>query len=543
MNSIEVTSSPEVTPISQKDAQKEAAPMRLFYKDPHDKAYTLHQESIDFQRLMKEAVKLQDKGRDILLNEKDNPNIVHAKSNREKDVDVGRVIEPAKASDGTFKKGVGEVVLASFFDKLPLDTKAFDAQQAAQQPVKAPVTLEKDQPAKPTLDQPTPSKDPGKAHAKADVETDETKPSKVILKKDGYPLPETILSTYHIKDGKFKERGTDALRFEDHGKKLSTPVEDRQVIADMIAVAAAKNWGTLELKGTDNFKQLAWLEAQARGMDTKGYKPNERDMEQLEQLKRERGLNASAPAIAGASDKALGNTVEVIAGRERTNTPDVPSGKKEQAPAVQVSAAAKTETMVAPERTATDKSDAPRVETGRLIEHGPANYKFDPGEKRNYFVKLETEQGEKIIWSKDLERAISDAHIKPGDLISMTLKGAKEVEVRANIRDEGGKVVGTEVIEAQRNKWEIKSADLGITRPLSTDEQLRVEAATKVLGKAISKFPEAERAKILAKVGEAIDKGEIKLPTPKVSVRSTVEKPTPSPSRDRAQEQEQARSR
>ena len=62
--------------------------------------------------MMKEAVKLQEKGRDILLNEMDNPNIVHAKSNLHNDVDVGRVIEPAKNADNTFKPGVGQVVLA-----------------------------------------------------------------------------------------------------------------------------------------------------------------------------------------------------------------------------------------------------------------------------------------------------------------------------------------------------------------------------------------------------------------------------------------------
>lgn len=538
MNSIEVTSSPEVTPISQKESQKEAASMRLFYKDPHDKAYTLHKEGTDFQGLMKEAVKLQDKGRDILLNEKDNPNIVHAKSNKDKDVDVGRVIEPAKASDGTYKKGVGEVVLASFFEKLPLDTKTFDAQQPAQPPVKAAVTLEKDQTVKSTPDQPTPPKEALKAQAGADVQTEEAKPSKVNLKKDGYPLPEAILKTYHVKDGQFKERGTDALRFEDHGKKLSTPVEDRQVIADMIAVAAAKNWGTLELKGTDNFKQLAWLEAQARGMDTKGYKPNERDLEQLEHLKRERGINTNGPAIAGAGDKAVGNTVEVVVARERTNDP---AEKKEPATAVQASAAVKSEAKVTPEPVTADKSDVLRVETGRLIEHGPAKYKFDPDEKGSYYAKLETEKGEKVVWSKDLERAISDAHIKPGDMISLSLKGTKDVEVKANIRDDAGKVVGTETIEAQRNKWEAKPVDLGVTRTLSKDEQLRVDAATKVLGKAIAKMPEAEREKILAKVGEAINKGEIQLPTPKVTVRSSVEKPTPSPSRDRAQEQVRSR--
>jgi hypothetical protein len=87
----------------------------------------------------------------------------------------------------------------------------------------------------------------------------------------------------------------------------------------------------------------------------------------------------------------------------------------------------------------------------------------------------------------------------------------------------------------------VNAADLGITRTLSKDEQLRVDAALKVLGKTIAKYPENERANVLAKVGDAINKGEINLPSPKVTVRSPVEKPTPSPSRDMAKEQVRSR--
>lgn len=553
MNSIEVTTSPEVTSAAPKNTQKEAAPLRLFYKEKQDAGYTLHQEGPDFQRLMKEAVKLQEKGRDILLNERDNPNIVHAKSNRENDVTVGRVIEPAKAQDGTYKRGAGDVVLASFFEKLPLDTKAFEAPQpAVQEPAKPTTSLDKTPSEVTAPEQPAAQKNAAKAQETGEKSTGESKGSKPILSKTGYELPEGVLKAYQFHEGKFKEHGSDAVRFEDHGKKLSTKIEDPQVIRHMIEVTIAKNWGTLELKGTDTFRQIAWLEATANGRETTGYKPNERDLEQLEQLKRERGQNTNQPAMTGTADKAKENSVEVVASRERSTpapeaaksaAPESQSDRKDPTPATSATAtvAAKVDAKASPEAVSVNQSASARIETGRLIEHGAAKYNFDPKEKDSYYVKLETDKGEKVVWGKDLQRAMGEANTKPGETVSLTLKGAKDVEVEANVRDEKGNITGKQTIEAQRNKWEVNAADLGITRTLSKDEQLRVDAALKVLGKTIAKYPEKERANVLAKVGDAINKGEINLPSPKVTVRSPVEKPTPSPSRDMAKEQVRSR--
>jgi len=551
MNSIEVTASPEITSISQKNVKQETAPLRLFYKGQQDTAYTLHQESSDFQKMMKEAEKLQDKGMDVLLTEKDNPNIVHLKNNLSFNVDIGRVIEPTRNPDRSYNRGPGEVVLASFFEKLPLDTKAFDARQSVtQEPDKPTTSLDKTRSETVAPEQIATQKNATKTQETGEKSNDESKASKPILSKTGYELPDGVLKAYQINEGKFKEHGSEAIRFEDHGKKLSTQLEDPQVIRHMIEVTIAKNWGTLELKGTETFRQTAWLEAHANGRETTGYKPNERDQEQLEQLKRERGQNANQPTMTATADKPKENTVEVVASRER-NTPEpqatksaAPEGqsdKKDPAPTAATAGTAKGDAKTTPEAVSVDQSASARIETGRLIEHGPAKYNFDPKEKDSYYVKLETEKGEKVIWGKDLQRAMKDANTKPNEAVSLTLKGAKEVEVEANVRDKDGKVVGTQTIEAQRNKWEVNSADLGITRTLSKDEQLRVDAALKVLSKAIAKYPEKERTAVLSKVGEAINKGEINLPSPKITVRSPVEKANPSPSRDMPKEQVRSR--
>ena len=318
MNTIESAASPE-----KKIPQQDNPTLRVFVKEGN--GYALQSETKDFQQAMKQADKFREKGKDILVNEKDNPNIVHAKSNLSRDVDVGREIKPLVAN-GAPVKGPGEVVLASLYAKLPMDTKAFDeraakepvrpaaepiAREPAKEPPKAtPDTSGRDvqgQVSKPAIEPSDGSaaREPAKAKDVAEPFT----LAKAVMDKTGYTLPETVSTEYKVKDGKFHDKASDALRFEDHGKKLSTPVEDPKVIAHMVEVAAAKNWGALELKGTENFKQIAWLEAQSRGIETKGYTPTERDKEELTKVMVERGFagkEISAPASPGKANEMVG---------------------------------------------------------------------------------------------------------------------------------------------------------------------------------------------------------------------------------------------
>lgn len=316
MNSIEVASNPDKSRgnawsnpdrlglAGEFDVQSNL--LHVYVKDKS--SYKLDLETQDFQHAMKHAAKLEAKGKDILVNDRNTPIVVYAKTNRHNDIDVGREIRP-ELKDGKYVQGPGEALLMSFYAKLPLDSKEFDEAHRGKSRESAPgaksVTLDKDVAASPAKG----------ASAPSDKDTlkigEPPERQKVILKKDGFELPEAVRGAYKVLDGKYHDRDSNALRFEDHGKRLSTPVEDRAVIADMISVAAAKNWGQLELKGTDTFKQLAWLEAESRGIQTKGYKPNERDLEQLDRLKQDRGAQdrpsldkgKAATQERGAQDK------------------------------------------------------------------------------------------------------------------------------------------------------------------------------------------------------------------------------------------------
>jgi hypothetical protein len=64
---------------------------------------------------------------------------------------------------------------------------------------------------------------------------------------------------------------------------------------------------------------------------------------------------------------------------------------------------------------------------GRLHSHGPAPYDFRDEEAASYYMKVLTNRGEKILWGKDLVRAIAQSatHVKVGDMIGARRTGAE----------------------------------------------------------------------------------------------------------------------
>lgn len=293
MNSIEVSSNLEIKQ-SLQDNNKDV--FRVWEKT--GSTYSLQFETKNWQRGRDEAQKIYESGKNVLMNEKDSPNSVHIKSNLHSETNIGREISSKD-------KNSPEIVLASFFQKIPLDTKTYDERQSVglygsdqfldKDLSTLAAKMDREARAKGIVPAGEDPKWKEQLQGLKDLtqainagHTDINLESKAIFQKSGYEIPEKILNLYVIDDGKFKDKLSDALRFEDHGKKISTSVEDRMVIADMVVIAGAKNWGEVELKGTETFKQLAWLEAESRGINTKGYTPNERDVVQLEKLKQER---------------------------------------------------------------------------------------------------------------------------------------------------------------------------------------------------------------------------------------------------------------
>ena len=87
---------------------------------------------------------------------------------------------------------------------------------------------------------------------------------------------------------------------------------------------------------------------------------------------------------------------------------------------------------------------------GRLLAHGAAPYQFRPTEAQSFFVRLQTQHGERVLWGKDLARAIAAATTQPkiGDVVGARRVGREAVTVTS-------RASGTEQL-AHRNRWVVE---------------------------------------------------------------------------------------
>ncbi|MND92470.1 hypothetical protein D3C80_846270 [compost metagenome] len=69
------------------------------------------------------------------------------------------------------------------------------------------------------------------------------------------------------------------------------------------------------------------------------------------------------------------------------------------------------------------------VVRGKLLDHGAAPHQNDPANDASYFVKLQTSQGERTIWGKELKQLMEQTPFQVGDRIRLQDHGMERVEV------------------------------------------------------------------------------------------------------------------
>ena len=239
-------------------------------------------------------------------------------------------------------------------------------------------------------------------------------------------LMEQLHHQFRVSGNKFHFKDQPGqVAFKDKGERMVSASNDERVAKAMATMADAKGWKTIKVSGHPDFQREVWMEASLRGLEVRGFKPNEQDLKTREDRR----------------EQSMRNIIEQDAtGRGRNAS----SGRQEQSQRITPKKAVEAES---------------RVVEGKVLEYGPANYNYDPKEKPNYFVKLATKAGEKTVWGVDLNRAMSDAKAKPGDEVKLEFKGKQPVTVEALDRDQAGKVIGKKDIETYRNTWEVQKSD------------------------------------------------------------------------------------
>jgi hypothetical protein len=71
------------------------------------------------------------------------------------------------------------------------------------------------------------------------------------------------------------------LAFSDRGEKLATRGAHPEVVRSLVEIAQARGWSNITVKGTEEFRRGAWMEAAQAGLKVAGYQPTALDLAEL----------------------------------------------------------------------------------------------------------------------------------------------------------------------------------------------------------------------------------------------------------------------
>ena len=94
--------------------------------------------------------------------------------------------------------------------------------------------------------------------------------------------------------------------FRDQGRRLITSSESDEVVRDLVAIARHRGWSHVHVTGSETFRRAAWLEASRQGLEVRGYRPSERDLQELDRVRRDASRNSIAPAVTAPASREPG---------------------------------------------------------------------------------------------------------------------------------------------------------------------------------------------------------------------------------------------
>jgi len=283
------------------------------------------------------------------------------------------------------------------------------------------------------------------------VATSDPKPAGSSGKRadtDPWTVPPAVRDRF-VQDGNrfYFPDGFEAFR--DRGRKLTTPSANTEVIGSLVEIARARGWSEVAVAGTEAFRREAWRQARLAGVEVRGYRPSAEERVQL---------------------------IRAI-GRAREDSRD---------PVEMVSADSATAVSGG-----TASQDRPERIRGRLLEHGLDFYRHDARESVSYFVRLQTVEGKREVWGKDLKRAVTESLSQPkiGDEVVLQRTGRKAVTVRRPTKDERGEL-REQSYATFRNRWtletgeffEARSAAAQVVRTVSVRPQEAVRDRPELAG-------------------------------------------------------------
>ncbi|EEC5106676.1 hypothetical protein G4R86_002947 [Salmonella enterica] len=339
-------------------------------------------------------------------------------------------------------------------------------------------------------------------------------------------VPDRVAKSYIEVEGKYYfQNRPDSLAFVDKGAKLQTKLSNSQVAGSMIDIAEARGWTEIQVKGTEDFRCEAWLQATARGLTAHGYKPKEEDLARLKKVAGERNINEVEAREVADNVKTSPSAPSGTTSKNQSEAPTSKTGTTESS------------------STAQGKNEGAKVEAeekvnklaGKLVEHGAAPYEHKKDNKDNYYVTLENADGKQsTTWGVDLQRAMAESEAQPGDHVELENLGRKAVTVEKDVKDETGKVVKKETINTFRNSWQVKAdairdqerpaREIVKEHPDLVNEITAVKLAEKVSQSMNADDKERFMSRVRDKLADKVASGE-KGPELKIKEVQTVDNP------------------
>lgn len=139
-------------------------------------------------------------------------------------------------------------------------------------------------------------------------------------------VPDAIARRYYTDDrggpgqGYYVDATVTRAAFRDRGDRLVLDRADPNAIRDALEIAKHRDWRIVTAQGSTAFRREAWLAGRSLSLEVRGYRPTERDLQELERRTARREQRGDRRVEAAARSQL--RVVDAVV-RERVQNPDV----------------------------------------------------------------------------------------------------------------------------------------------------------------------------------------------------------------------------
>lgn len=339
-------------------------------------------------------------------------------------------------------------------------------------------------------------------------------------------IPKEVTELYLINRDKtelYNERtGETQIYINSEKNQLKTKHSDFDTVEAMIKIAEKNQWTSITVKGTPEFRKLAWEMAAMQGIEVKGYKPNKQEIAVMEARKARLDEMKATNRIEGERTTQQ-QTQDPMQAKTRIEQPNT----------------RQNETQLQDnrnERHVRDKTDLPQMyyETmnagfgaGTVANLGSKVHpsaQNDPHAKKTPFIELETASGQRhTVWGVALRDLIDQKNIQVGDRLALRVNGTEFKSWTENGREQSG----------ERKRWIIEDLVQSKREERKQEPEKRTEKTTQITpeivkkvaekavqqGQKVTAYQPIEQTKLQSKQGETQKQGQSQEQKPRMVSR------------------------